>query len=43
MHLIESTTSIKIYARHKQCEYERKVAGLLKEAPKVGLFLVNDM
>ena len=23
------------YARHKQCEYERKVAGLLKEAPKV--------
>ena len=35
MHLIESTTSIKIYARHKQCEYERKVAGLLKEAPKV--------
>ena len=35
MHSIELITSLEIMLDIKQCEYERKVAGILKEAPKV--------
>ena len=35
MHSIELITSLEIMLDIKQCEYERKVAGILKEATKV--------